>query len=152
MSKNIAVIGCGYWGKNLVRNFHELDSLCAICDADEGLLKSFKEKYPDLKTFTDYLDILKHPDIKAVVIATPAETHYSVAKDALLAGKDTYVEKPIAIHYKDGEELVAIASKENRILMVGHILQYHPAVLKLKQLIKNGDIGDVLMKIVAAVG
>jgi len=143
MSKNIAVIGCGYWGKNLVRNFYELDSLYAICDADEDLLKSFKDKYPDLETYTDYMDILQHPDIKAVVIATPAVTHFSLAKEALLENKDVYVEKPIAIHYKDGEELVALAAEKKRILMVGHILQYHPAVLKLKQMISNGEIGKI---------
>lgn len=143
MKKNIAVIGCGYWGKNLVRNFYELDSLYAICDVDENRLKSFQEKYPDLITYKDYTSLLKDPEISAVVVATPAATHYSLAKKALIADKDVFVEKPIALHYKEGEELVSLAKEKDKILMVGHILEYHPAINKLKNLINKGELGKI---------
>jgi len=131
MEKNIAVVGCGYWGKNLVRNFYELNSLYAICDTDKKRLKSFQENYPDLNVYNDYKILLKKPGIEAIVIATPATTHYALAREALLTNKDVFVEKPIALNYKEGEELVSLAKDKGKILMVGHILEYHPAVIKL---------------------
>lgn len=143
MKKNIAVIGCGYWGKNLVRNFYELNSLYAICDIDETKLKSFQEKYPNLTIYNDYKTLLKNSEVEALVISTPAETHYSLAKEALLADKDVFVEKPIALNYKDGEELASLAKEKNKILMVGHILEYHPAIIKLKELINKGELGKI---------
>lgn len=143
MKKNIAVIGCGYWGKNLVRNLYELNSLYAICDIDENKLKLFKEKYPSLKVCTDYKNLLKSSEIDAVVISTPAATHYSLAKEAFLANKDVFVEKPIALNYKDGEELISLAKERNKLLMIGHILEYHPAIIKLKDLIKKGELGKI---------
>ena len=118
MEKNIAVVGCGYWGKNLVRNFHELNSLYAICDEDEKILKSFKEKYPDLDICNNYKTLLKKHEIEAVVISTPAVTHYSFAKEALLANKDVFVEKPISLKYKEGEELVSLAKEKEKILLI----------------------------------
>ena len=143
MKKNIAIIGCGYWGKNLVRNFYELNSLYAICDVDEKKLKPFQEKYPDLNVLHDYKTLMKNPKIDAVVIATPAVTHYTLSKEALLANKDVFVEKPIALNYKEGEELVSLAKEKDRILMVGHILEYHPAVIKLKEIINKGELGKI---------
>ena len=143
MKKNIAVIGCGYWGKNLVRNFYELNSLYAICDVDRKRLKSFKEKHPDLVVYNDYKTLLKKPEIDAIVIATPAATHYAVVKEALLANKDVFVEKPLALHYKEGKELVSLAEEKDKILMVGHILEYHPAVIKLKKMINKGELGKI---------
>jgi len=143
MEKNIAVVGCGYWGKNLVRNFHELNSLYAICDVDEKRLESFQEKYHNLTLFNDYKSLLKNPEVKAIVISTPAVTHYAFAKDALLANKDVFVEKPIALNYKEGEELVSLAKEKEKILMVGHLLEYHPAVIKLKELIDKGEVGKI---------
>jgi len=143
MEKNIAVVGCGYWGKNLVRNFHELNSLHAICDVDDNTLKSSQEKYPDVRLYNDYKSLLKNPKVKALVISTPAATHYSLAKEALSANKDILVEKPIALNYEEGEELVSLAKEKNKILMVGHILEYHPAVIKLKELIDKGEIGKI---------
>jgi len=143
MKKNIAVIGCGHWGKNLVRNFYELNSLSAICDVDEKTLKSFKEKYPDLVLYDDHKKLMKNPEVEAVVIATPATSHYSLVKEVLQEDKDVFVEKPIALKYKEGEELVSLAKEKGRILMVGHILEYHPAIVKLKEMIDKGEIGKI---------
>lgn len=143
MKKNTAVIGCGYWGKNLVRNFHELKSLYAICDVDEEKLKSLKEKYSDLTVFKDYKILLENPEVEAVVISTPAATHYSLVKETLQAGKDVFVEKPIALNYREGEELVSLAKEKDKILMVGHILDYHPAITKLKEMIDKGELGKI---------
>jgi len=128
MEKSIAVVGCGYWGKNLVRNFYELNSLHAICDTDENRLNIFLEKYPKLSTYKNFSSLLEDPKVGAVVISTPAITHYSFAKEALLADKDVFVEKPIALAYKEGEELVSLAEEKKKILMVGHILEYHPDI------------------------
>ncbi len=143
MNKNIAVVGCGYWGKNLVRNFHELNALHTICDCDQERLNSFQEKYPKLSLSSNYKSVLENPDIDAVVLSTPAATHYKLAKEAFLAEKDVFVEKPIALHYREGEELVSLAKEKNRILMVGHILEYHPAVIKMKELIDSGKLGRI---------
>ena len=143
MEKNISVIGCGYWGKNLVRNFYELNKLHSICDSDEVLVKSLREKYPDVPASHDYKDVLKNPGVNAVVIATPAASHYSIAKEALEANKDVLVEKPLALHYSEGEELVSIAKERDRILMVGHILEYHPAIVKLKEIVNSGEMGNI---------
>ena len=143
MKKNIAVIGCGYWGKNLIRNFYELNSLYAICDIDENLLKLFQEKYHNLIIYTDFKTLLKNSKIDAVVISTPSDTHYSIAKEVLLANKDVFIEKPIALSYKEGEELVLLGKRKNKTLMVGHILEYHPAIIKLKELINKGELGKI---------
>jgi UDP-2-acetamido-3-amino-2,3-dideoxy-glucuronate N-acetyltransferase len=143
MPKNIAVIGCGYWGKNLVRNFYELDSLYAVCDNDEKRIQSIKHKFPDIPGFSDYTELLNDPKLKAVVISTPAATHYALVKESLLADKDVFVEKPIALAHKEGEELVSLAASRKRILMVGHILEYHPAIIKLKRLIDSGELGKI---------
>lgn len=143
MKSNIAVVGCGYWGKNLVRNFYELNALHTICDCDEEKLNSFKENYPKLSYSKDYKSVFDNPDIDAVVISTPTATHYQLSKEALLAEKDVFVEKPIALHYREGEELVSLAKEKNRILMVGHILEYHPAVIKMKELIDSGELGRI---------
>ena len=143
MNKNIAVIGCGYWGKNLVRNFYELDSLNTICDVDEEKIKTLFKKYPSLNVTYDYRQVLKNPEIRAVVIATHAVSHYQLAKDALLSEKDVFVEKPIALNYEDGEELVSLAKEKGKILMVGHILEYHPAVVKVKEMVNRGELGNI---------
>lgn len=141
--KNIAVIGCGYWGKNLVRNFAELGALYAICDANENTLKEFKSKYPDLKTYLSTEDVFADKNIAGVVIAAPAVMHYALAKEALLNDKDVFVEKPLSLRVQDGEALVNLAKERNKILMVGHILLYHKAVLKLKELIAKGELGKI---------
>jgi len=143
VNKNIAVIGCGYWGKNLIRNFNDLKALYAICDSDEERLASLAEQYPSVLIQKDYEDVLSDSRVKAVVISTPAVTHYDLAKKALSAEKDVFIEKPIALDYPDGEELVNLAEQKNKILMVGHILEYHAAVEKLKELVKQGELGKI---------
>jgi UDP-2-acetamido-3-amino-2,3-dideoxy-glucuronate N-acetyltransferase len=145
MSNNtgIAVIGSGYWGKNLVRNFHELGALKLICDTNEATLSQFKEQYEGLETCLAYSDVLNRKDISGVAIAAPAETHYSLAREAILAGKHVYVEKPLVLVEKEGEELIALAKKHSRVLMVGHLLQYHPVFIKLKELARSGELGRI---------
>jgi len=138
----IGVIGCGYWGKNLVRNFAELHSLKAVCDVDVAAAQSLGEKFgvPATKSVEE---LLAMPEIDAVAIAAPAAQHYEIAKKAVLAGKDAFVEKPLALQVKEGEDLVELARKHNRILMVGHLLQYHPAILELRRLIQQGELGRI---------
>jgi UDP-2-acetamido-3-amino-2,3-dideoxy-glucuronate N-acetyltransferase len=143
MDRNIAVVGCGYWGKNLVRNFAELGALHTICDADPKVLQSLKTSYADVNTETKFHPVLENNEIKGVVIATPAVLHYSMAKEAILAGKDVFVEKPLALEIEQGDELVALAEKRRKILLVGHLLEYHPAVGKLKELIDSGELGRI---------
>jgi UDP-2-acetamido-3-amino-2,3-dideoxy-glucuronate N-acetyltransferase len=143
VSIRIAVVGSGYWGKNLVRNFYELGALGTICDPNPMIEASTREKYPSVGYAREYAEVLADPAITAVVLATPAKTHYSMAAQALQAGKDLFVEKPLAITAAEGTELVDLATRCGRILMVGHILQYHPAVIKLKQLIKSGTLGRI---------
>ena len=140
---SVAVVGAGYWGKNLVRNFHGLNALGAICDSDSERLDSFKQQYPAAKMFHAYSDVLRDPGIRAVAIATPAEAHADAVREALLAGKDVFVEKPLCLSVEEGHELVGLAKKQDRILMVGHLLWYHPAVLKLKDLIATGELGRI---------
>ena len=139
----VAVVGTGYWGKNLVRNFDGLGALAAVCDSSAATLAKFTTDYPDCRGIASYDDILADSDIDAVAIATPAETHYDLADRALRAGKDVFVEKPLALLADHGEKLVALAEKSDRILMVGHLLWYHPAVLKLKELIDAGELGSL---------
>jgi UDP-2-acetamido-3-amino-2,3-dideoxy-glucuronate N-acetyltransferase len=143
VNKNIAVIGCGYWGKNLVRNFAELGALNTICDVETGILKQFKALYPEVNTVTDYHQVLADQNIQGVVITTPAASHYALVREALFSGKDVFVEKPLALTIKEGEELVRLAEEENNILMVGHLLEYHPAVVRLKEIIDRGELGRI---------
>jgi UDP-2-acetamido-3-amino-2,3-dideoxy-glucuronate N-acetyltransferase len=142
-SKGVAVVGVGYWGKNLVRNFSNLGALAALCDADELVGVRYESQYPGVRFYTEYSQVLADPAIRAVVLATPAVTHYEMAKAALEAGKDVLVEKPLAIDVRHGEELVSLAAAKGRILMVGHILRYHPAILKLQELIREGSLGKI---------
>lgn len=143
MSRNIAIVGCGYWGKNLVRNFAQLGALHTICDANPKLLEQFASNYPEVNTESEYSHVLQSEEIRGVVIATPAALHYSMAKEALFAGKDIFVEKPLALKVGEGKQLVELAGEKDRILMVGHLLEYHPAVVKLKELVDKGEIGKL---------
>ena len=139
----VAVVGLGYWGKNLVRNFYQLNALAGLCDSNTRVKESYQLDYPGVKLYQDFAEVLSDSSLTAVALATPAATHYELAKAALTAGKDVFVEKPLAIDLMQGEELVKLATDKNRILMVGHILRYHPAILKLRQLIQNGDLGKI---------
>ena len=133
----------GYWGRNLVRNFHELGALRAVCDANRALESACRKDYPRAEFSADYAPVLGDPGVKAVVLATPAVTHYEMARKALEAGKDVFVEKPLAVSVADGEQLVVLAEEKQRILMVGHILRYHPAVVRLRQLVREGVLGKI---------
>lgn len=139
----VAVIGMGYWGKNLVRNFHELGALSAVCDSEATVEATLLKDYKGVNYRRDYASVLSDPDIAAVALATPAVSHYAMAKAAMEAGKDVFVEKPLAIEVKQGEELVELAKARGRILMVGHILQYHPAVMKLQEMLRSGGLGKI---------
>ena len=138
----VAVVGCGYWGKNLVRNFHLLGALAMVVDSTEEGRAKARELAPDVPIDADIEAILAS-DVQGIVIATPAETHYALAKRALLANKDVFVEKPMALTYEQGRELVLLARARQRILMVGHVLEYHPAIATLLALISRGDLGKV---------
>ena len=143
VNSSIAIIGSGYWGKNLVRNYHHLNALKLICDKDETILANFKEQYPDVQTCLAFNDVLSRKDIHGIVIATPAETHYTLAREAILAGKHVYIEKPLALDAKDGQELIVLAKENKVILMVGHLLQYHPVFVRLKKLVADGELGRI---------
>jgi len=142
METGVVVVGCGYWGRNLARTFSELGSLASICDADEGALAEQAALYPAVEATSGFTDALAS-DVGVVVLATPAATHFQMAVDALAAGKDVFVEKPLALRYRDGRQLVEAAEAAGRILMVGHVLEYHPAFEKLKELIAGGELGEL---------
>ncbi|MBI1978250.1 MAG: Gfo/Idh/MocA family oxidoreductase [Candidatus Omnitrophica bacterium] len=139
----IAVIGCGDWGRNLVRNFRDLKALAAVCDIRESKIHDLKKSYPECKFFSSFDKVLQDPEIEAVAIATPAESHGEFVKRALAEGKDIFVEKPLCLSLDEGEELVALAKAKSRILMVGHLLWYHPAILQLKKLVDEGELGRI---------
>lgn len=139
----IGLVGLGYWGKNILRSLHELGVLHTACDSSSQIIDQWREKFPDVN-YTNFFDeLLKNPEILAILIATPASSHYSLVKKSIESGKDVFVEKPLALTVKESQELKVLAEKHNKILMVGHILQYHPAVKKLKELIFNGQIGKI---------
>ncbi len=137
---SIAVIGCGYWGKNLIRNFYELGVLSAVSDSDKLLAKEFSEKYkvPSL-TFEEVLN----SSVRGVVIAAPAKYHAKLTIDALEANKHVYVEKPLAMNKKEADEMIKKSNKKGMHLMVGHLLQYHPVFKKLKEMNEEKDFGDI---------
>jgi UDP-2-acetamido-3-amino-2,3-dideoxy-glucuronate N-acetyltransferase len=139
----VAVVGIGYWGKNLVRNFHELGALSMLCDSQESVEASYTRQYAGVRFCPEFSAVLSDPAVTAVALATPAATHFQMAKSALEAGKDVFIEKPLAIKVGDGEELVRLAKEKGKVLMVGHILRYHPAILKLQQLIHDGKLGKI---------
>ncbi len=141
-SPAVGVVGCGYWGKNLVRNFSELGSLELVCDATAAGRATAAALAPATRFVTDYAALLDS-DISGIVIATPAETHYELARLALEAGKDVFVEKPLALDYDQGTQLVRLAEDRSLILMVGHVLEYHPAVVKLRNMVHDGALGRV---------
>jgi UDP-2-acetamido-3-amino-2,3-dideoxy-glucuronate N-acetyltransferase len=138
----IAVIGTGYWGKNLVRTFANLGVLRTVCDASRDCLGRLQVDSAVRRT-AKLDEVLNDTEVKAVAIATPASSHFELVRSALQAGKDVFVEKPLALTVHDGQQLVKLAADAKRILMVGHILRYHPAVVKLKEMVDGGELGKV---------
>lgn len=136
----IGLIGYGYWGANLARCLNKLGVLSAVCDCDDKLAE-VAERY-DVSLYDD-LGRLWASDVDAVVIATPSATHYTIAKSALEAGKDVFVEKPMALRVSEGELLVELAEAKKQVLMVGHVMEYHPAVVKLKEMVDAGELGNL---------
>ena len=139
----LAVVGAGYWGSNLIRVFHELGVLDRICDFSSDSLTRLADQYPDVRMESSYNAVLNDRAIDAVVIATPAECHYNMARMALEAGKDVYVEKPLTLHCDEAESLTDLAERQKRILMVGHLLEFHPAIVRLQEMIDQGELGAV---------
>jgi predicted dehydrogenase len=139
----VAVLGCGYWGKNHVRNFRELGALAAVCDPSTAGRELAAKMAPDVEIHADACRVLDDRTIHAVVLATPAETHAELCEAAILAGKDVLCEKPLALKYDDAKRVAMLARDRSRILMVGHILEYHPAILKLRSLVAENRLGKV---------
>jgi predicted dehydrogenase len=142
---NVAVAGVGGWGKNLVRNYSQIPDcrLKYICDVDEKKLAQLQPQLPGTTTTTRFEDLLADPDLQGIVIATPATTHYGLCKAALEAGKDVYVEKPFALYSVEARELLQLSEQRGRILMVGHLLLYHPIIDRIKQMIDANELGDI---------
>ena len=139
----IGLVGCGYWGKNIARNLHQMGLLGGVCDPSARVFESVPKLYPGAVATKSLTDLLSSKEIDAIAIASPAAQHASTARAALLAGKDVFVEKPLALDVKEAKALLDLAKRKKRILMVGHILQYHPAIRKLKELVDAGDLGDI---------
>lgn len=142
--QRIAVIGCGVWGRNIVRNFYNLNVLDTVCDIDEENLNKVSLEYSGVKTTKDFNDILNNPEITGVAVVTPSHMHYKLVKAMLLAGKHVYVEKPISTVAEEAKDLTNLANERGLVLMVGHLLLYHPAVNRLKMLIEEGFLGEIV--------
>lgn len=142
---SVGVVGCGYWGPNLIRNFHALSecSLKSICDADLERLDSIASKYPGVETFTDFDAMIHDPELDAVVIAVPVRFHFKLAQKSLLAGKHTFIEKPMAASVEECEQLIELADEKKLTLMVGHTFLYSPVIRKIKEIVDSGAIGDI---------
>ncbi len=141
----IGVVGLGYWGPNLARNFAALpgSELTWICDGSDDQLARARQSFPAARTTASLDELLAAPDVDAVALATPVPTHAALACRALDAGKHVFVEKPLAQSVADAEEVVAAAKRNDRTLMVGHLLEYHPGLVRLKELVDSGELGDV---------
>ena len=141
--RDLALIGAGYWGKNLARNFNTLGTLRTLCDASPQTLAGYGAEYGEVRKTADVEAVWRDPAITKVAIAAPAVLHYDLAKAAMLAGKDVFVEKPLCLEETQAQELVALAERAGRVLMVGHLLQYHPCVQRLQALVAQGDLGQL---------
>ena len=142
--RDVALIGAGHWGKNLARSFDALGALGLVCEASPAAVDAIKKQYPQVRTTSSYAEVLADPSITKVAIAAPAALHYELADAALKAGKDVYVEKPLCLRLDHAEALVKLADSLGRTLMVGHLLQYHPCVQKLRELVTEGALGKIL--------
>lgn len=139
----VAVVGCGYWGKNLVRNFSQLGALRAVCDATDAGRATAQKLAPGVPLYASLEAMLARPEIVGVALATPAVTHFPLALKCLAAGKDLFVEKPLALRAEEGRQILETARAARRVLVVGHILEYHPAILALRRLIDSGKLGQI---------
>jgi UDP-2-acetamido-3-amino-2,3-dideoxy-glucuronate N-acetyltransferase len=139
----VALIGAGYWGRNLARVFHELCVLHTICDPSTDLLEQYRALYPGVRCLPNADAVFGDDSVNAVAIAAPAALHYDLVRRALEAGKDVFVEKPLCLRLEDGHNLLQLAASENRILMVGHLLQYHPCILELHRFVEQGVLGKL---------
>ncbi len=139
----VAAVGAGYWGKNIIRTLHRLCALSCVCDTDEIALEAQRETYVGVRTETNYRAVLGDKGIAAVAIASPAAAHADMIRQALEAGKDVFVEKPLCLSESEGESLVSLAAGLGRVLMVGHLLHYHDAVIKLEEMISRGEMGKL---------
>lgn len=144
ISAHLALVGAGYWGKNLARNFHSLGALRTICDASAETLSAYGRDYDGVIKTQLYSDVLSDPEISQVAIAAPAALHFDLVKQAIEAGKDVFVEKPLCLKVADAQKLVALATARGRILMVGHLLQYHPYIRHIRELVTSGQLGKLL--------
>ena len=142
---NVSVAGCGYWGPNLIRNFSQLPDcrVKQVCDTEENRLKHMKKLYPSVDTTMVFEDLVKDKDLDAIVVATPVHLHHELAKKSLLAGKHTFIEKPMATSSAECEELVTLAAKKKLTLMVGHTFIYSAPVRRIKEIVDSGDIGEI---------
>ncbi|MGZ3534636.1 MAG: Gfo/Idh/MocA family protein, partial [Thermodesulfobacteriota bacterium] len=142
---NVAVVGAGAWGKNHIRVFSEIPNvrLRYVCDQDPSKLRALQKTYPQAKMVEDLKPILQDPEVRGVVVASSALSHYSLSKEILEADKDVLVEKPMALSAKDAEEMIEISERRKRILMVGHLLIYHPVVDRLKDMVASGELGKI---------
>ena len=143
-SPRVAVVGSGRWGRNLVRVFHQLGALAGVCDADAEVRAAVASMYPDVPVVASPNRLLADPAIRGVVVAVPAVQHHAVARAVLASGRDVLVEKPLALEVGQGRDLVRLAARRKAILMVGHIVQYHPAIVRLRELVASGELGDLL--------
>lgn len=143
---NLAIIGCGYWGPNLIRNFCQskrvMELIC--CDLDQKRLDRMKSLYPTIAVLTNYEELLERQDLDAVVIATPAKSHYPIAKDFLSHDKHVFIEKPLTHSCETSLELIKLAEEKKKILMVGHTFEYTSAVNKIKTIVESGELGKIL--------
>lgn len=142
--QKVAVIGCGLWGRNIVRNFYNLGALHTVCDLDTENLNKVKEQYAGIHTTSDFDEVLNNPEITAVAVVTPSHTHFNIVNKVLNTGRHVYVEKPISTSAKEAEILKKMAEEKGLVLMVGHLLLYHPAVNRLKMLVDEGILGDIV--------
>lgn len=141
--RKIGIIGAGLWGRNIIRNFYNLGYLHTVCDIDNENLKNVISDYNNVNTTNDYKEILNNPEIKGVVVVTPSHTHYKIVKELLEHGKNVYVEKPISTVANEALSLMNLADEKGLVLMVGHLLLYHPVVNRLKMLIEEGVLGEI---------
>ncbi|MDD5192579.1 MAG: Gfo/Idh/MocA family oxidoreductase [Candidatus Nanoarchaeia archaeon] len=142
---NVGIIGCGYFGSNLIRNFSQISAvnLYCACDIDENKINSVKQNHPDIRITSDYFEVLKDPEVDIVVIAVPALYHHRIAKNALIYNKHVLVEKPMTISSNEAKELIELSDKMNKTLMVDHTLEYAEQINKMKEIVESGELGEI---------